>query len=550
MRFYLFLGDGDMSLNFYQEDQSFNSQSSNACMELAIEGANDGFWFWDIKNNKIYYSKKLNELFDISGSSHYVFYDAINHIIHPQDIDGLSHFLNKYLKKEIQHFKIECRIKFNTAYEWVLIQGKAKWDEDDEAIHMAGSYTFLTDLNNYNETQKMLRETVAMLNVIFNNLPDPICIKDKTDKIIQCNPAALIFWKQSQEEIVGKKCNSMCISPCQETVTQKSLKYKKPYKVQKYIETMKKWVDIMAYPVLDDENNVQFLIEHIRDITDLKRSEMILQKHIGLQERLLEEANEYDKLKTEFFANISHELKTPLNVIIASLQILEKYYTPADNGTKYTKIMKQNCYRLLRLLNNLIDMTKIDTGFVRLHLENKDIVSFIKHITMSVAHYIENKSIKLSFNSTKDKIIMAFDSEKIDRIMLNLLSNAAKFTPSGGEIRVSISEENNQAVISVKDTGVGIPTEKQKLIFERFGQVDSPTTRHNEGSGIGLSLVKSLVELHGGTINFYSEEDKGTEFIIKLPIKTIDEDKATEKSQNLIINNEENLYMELSDILG
>ena len=396
----------------------------------------------------------------------------------------------------------------------------------------------------------MLRETAAMLNVIFNNLSDPICIKDKTDKIIQCNPAALIFWKQSQEEIVGKKCNSMCISPCQETVTQKSLKYKKPYKVQKYIETMKKWVDIMAYPVLDDENNVQFLIEHIRDITDLKRSEMILQKHIGLQERLLEEANEYDKLKTEFFANISHELKTPLNVIIASLQILEKYYTPADNGTKYTKIMKQNCYRLLRLLNNLIDMTKIDTGFVRLHLENKDIVSFIKHITMSVAHYIENKSIKLSFNSTKDKIIMAFDSEKIDRIMLNLLSNAAKFTPSGGEIRVSISEENNQAVISVKDTGVGIPTEKQKLIFERFGQVDSPTTRHNEGSGIGLSLVKSLVELHGGTINFYSEEDKGTEFIIKLPIKTIDEDKATEKSQNLIINNEENLYMELSDILG
>ena len=88
------------------------------------------------------------------------------------------------------------------------------------------------------------------------------------------------------------------------------------------------------------------------------------------------------------------------------------------------------------------------------------------------------------------------------------------------------------------------------MIFERFGQVDSPTTRHNEGSGIGLSLVKSLVELHGGTINFYSEEDKGTEFIIKLPIKTIDEDKATEKSQNLIINNEENLYMELSDILG
>jgi len=554
MIFYLFLGDGSMNSNVNIEGKSIEDKSNSAWLKLALEGANDGYWVWDIINDKVYYDRSFEKLSIMNNSPTHFSYDLIDDIINPLDIDRFKNTLDKYLKKKIKPFKIECRVKTNSmAYEWVLIQGKASWDENDEPIYMAGSYTFLSEntdsVDNYFETQRMLKETSALLNVIFNNIPDPICVKDKEDRIIQCNPAALTFWKQSKSEIVGQKCNNMCEKPCEETATQKSYKYKKPFKMQKYIEHMKKWIDIMSYPVLDDDNNIQYLIEHIRDITDLKRSEMILQKHIGLQERLLEEANEYDKLKTEFFANISHELKTPLNVIIASLQILEKYYTPRDNGVKYTKIMKQNCYRLLRLLNNLIDMTKIDTGFVKLHLENKDIVSFIRQITLSVSHYIENKSIKLIFDGTEDEIIMAFDSEKIDRIMLNLLSNAAKFTPSGGEIRVRVSEEDNHVIISVKDTGVGIPYEKQQLIFERFGQVDSPITRHNKGSGIGLSLVKSLVELHDGVIEFYSEEEKGTEFIIKLPIKITDEKITSEKNKNVIINDEENLYIELSDIL-
>jgi len=270
------------------------------------------------------------------------------------------------------------------------------------------------------------------------------------------------------------------------------------------------------------------------DITERKRMDE-LQKSVEKERKKLYEIKEYDRIKTEFFSNISHELRTPINVIFSALQVHElklKDYSLKNTSTdkyKYTKIMKQNCYRLLRLVNNIIDITKIDSGYFDINEQNINVISLIENITLSVADYIENKGLSIVFDTIVEEKIIACDSEKMERIILNLLSNAVKFTSCGGNIMVNIEECIENICIRIKDTGRGIPADKLKSIFERFVQVDKSLTRDHEGSGIGLSLVKCLVELHGGTISVKSKENYGAEFIIYLPCRLVNEynDKIT-----------------------
>lgn len=263
-----------------------------------------------------------------------------------------------------------------------------------------------------------------------------------------------------------------------------------------------------------------------------------------------------DKIKTEFLANFSHEIRTLLNVILSGLQLLDIYkdngkltFANKDDEIKLIYI-RQNGFRLLKLINNLIDMTKIDSGFYHVEFEVKNIVEVVEDITMSVLEYASARGISIVFDTNEEEVYMPLDTEKLDRIILNLLSNAIKFTPKGGCIYVTLKCSEHSISVSVKDTGIGIPKDKQRSIFERFTQVKNEKTKSKDGSGIGLSLVKSLVELLDGSIILKSEPNKGCEFIFTLPIKEFD--KATSDVENHIsqniTNNSEKLMVEFSDI--
>lgn len=263
-----------------------------------------------------------------------------------------------------------------------------------------------------------------------------------------------------------------------------------------------------------------------------------------------------DKIKTEFLANFSHEIRTLLNVILSGLQLLDIYkdngkltFANKDDEVKLIYI-RQNGFRLLKLINNLIDMTKIDSGFYHVEFEVKNIVEVVEDITMSVLEYASARGISIVFDTNEEEVYMPLDTEKLDRIILNLLSNAIKFTPKGGCIYVTLKCSEHSISVSVKDTGIGIPKDKQRSIFERFTQVKNEKTKSKDGSGIGLSLVKSLVELLDGSIILKSEPNKGCEFIFTLPIKEFD--KATSDVENHIsqniTNNSEKLMVEFSDI--
>lgn len=308
--------------------------------------------------------------------------------------------------------------------------------------------------------------------------------------------------------------------------------------------------NISTYCIYDKQAAI---LTTMRDITPIKQVQE-LKEDVKRNVALLNETIEYNRYITDFFSNISHEFKTPLNIIFSSVQMLNVYIENDEpmgilKKKEYLKSMKQNCYRLTRLINNILDVTKLDSGFITLQLQNIDIISYVENITMSVIPYAENKGIELIFDTDEEEKIVAVDPNKIERIILNLLSNALKFTDEGGQIYVSISNTEESIIISVKDNGIGIPEDKLELIFERFMQVDKTLRRNHEGTGIGLSLVKSFVELHGGDIKIVSKINEGSDFIVNLPIRLVDNQISSMEAE---IEGDfiEKVNLELADIYG
>jgi two-component system, OmpR family, phosphate regulon sensor histidine kinase PhoR len=288
---------------------------------------------------------------------------------------------------------------------------------------------------------------------------------------------------------------------------------------------------------------------------ELDRLNKIIEEALEKRTRELKETVEYEKLRSAFLANISHELRTPLTVIFSAQQMLGIVVAgmqPQEKSKEilqYMSMIKRNCYRLMRLIANLIDITKIDAGYFQLHLQNCDIIRIVEDITLSVAKYVEDRELQLTFDTEVEERILACDPDKIERIMLNLLSNAVKYTHCGGSIYVNIRVTDDVVEIYVIDTGTGIPEEMRESVFERFVQVDKTTARTREGSGIGLAIVKSLVEMHDGNIMLTSELGKGSEFKIRLPIKTVPEPvKAAEYKPAADQYRIDKIHVEFSDI--
>ncbi|MDU5722397.1 MAG: PAS domain-containing sensor histidine kinase [Clostridium butyricum] len=271
----------------------------------------------------------------------------------------------------------------------------------------------------------------------------------------------------------------------------------------------------------------------------------------------LEKTIEIESLKTDFFANMSHEFKTPLNIILTTVQVLYDKLIVQDNNIdnlqiikKYLKGIKQNSYRLLKIVNNIMDITKIDSGIYNLELGNYNIISIVEDIVISLSGYLKQNKRNIIFDTMEEEVILACDPMKIERIMLNLLSNALKYTNENGNIDViiDIDKGNNEVIINVKNDGDRISEDDKERIFERFTQSQNLFTRKAEGTGIGLFLVKLLVEQHGGRIYVDTSEEIGTKFVFTLPITLVEEKKENYTYTKQIVSKVEKYDIEFSDI--
>lgn len=270
----------------------------------------------------------------------------------------------------------------------------------------------------------------------------------------------------------------------------------------------------------------------------------------------LKHAVEIESLKSEFFANLSHEFKTPLNIILSTVQLVMNYievnneYPDYNMFNKCLSNIKQNSYRILKIANNLIDMSKIDGNFYSINMGNYNIVEVVENIVQSLAEYMKDNKRNIIFDTMEEEIITACDPDQIERIILNLLSNAMKFTSHGGNIYVDmeVNDGCNKVIIKISNDGEKINFEDRLRIFERFTQSESLLTRRAEGTGIGLTLVKSLVKLHNGEVYVNTEFEEGTQFCIELPIRKIKKFKNNNVREKSIVSKVEKFNIEFSDI--
>jgi PAS domain S-box-containing protein len=396
-----------------------------------------------------------------------------------------------------------------------------------------------------------LKESDEKYKKLLDLLPDSVFIH-KAGIIAFMNTSGVKLLKGTNfKEIVGKNIKDFLTiefhsSSYERIATMCSKKNTAPTIQTKAIALDGTFIDIeLTSTLLDLSDNS--IITVVRDLSEIKKSN---QKY-----KLLKEQLHYDNLKTEFFANISHEFKTPLNVILSAVQMQNLLLSEAENINtnilRYSKMIKQNSYRLIRLVNNIIDTTKIDSGYFSLNKVNCDIIKVIEDITLSIVDYVEIKNLNLVFDTNVEEKIIACDPDKMERIMLNLLSNAVKFTNENGSIFVTLTDSEETLSISVKDTGIGISENLKDTIFKRFIQVDDSLYRNTQGSGIGLSLVESLVNLHGGSIDLQSKEGSGCEFLITfpqssiVPLETIGAREIEKYDSNSKI---ETIHIEFSDI--
>ena len=248
---------------------------------------------------------------------------------------------------------------------------------------------------------------------------------------------------------------------------------------------------------------------------------MKLNKQLEENKRLSEEIIENEKFKNNYFVNLSHELRTPINVIISTVQLIDllvknKNMTH-EKFAQYMDIISKNCDNLLIIINDIIDSSKIETGKYKINKKNNDIVYIVEEAALNMSKFIEEKGLSLIIDPDMEEKIISCDKTEIERCIINLLGNAVKFTHEGGEIRVYIKEVENNVEITVEDTGIGISKEDQEFIFKRFSQADNLDTIKTSSSGIGLTLVKDIAELHNGYIRLESEPNKGSRFTIGIP---------------------------------
>lgn len=277
---------------------------------------------------------------------------------------------------------------------------------------------------------------------------------------------------------------------------------------------------------------VYFVLNYVKILNGLvnQRTDQ-LNKELVEKEEIYNKLLKHEKLRNTYLVNLSHELRTPLNVILSSEQLI-RALNENEEGIekkdlrKYMSIIKKNSKTLLKVINDLIDNSKIQAGAYTLKIEETDIVYLVEEVALSMKTYIESNGIELIIDPEIEEKMIECDKTNIERCVINLISNAVKFTKENGTIFVGIEEheEIDTVDIIVRDNGVGIPKEKQDIIFDRFKNLETQVSSKHCSSGIGLTLVKNLVELHNGKISLVSEVNKGSEFRITLPVKYIKKD--------------------------
>ena len=462
-------------------------ESENMYKNL-MDVLNEGVIIHDNKNIK-YINDKGLEILDINIGKKEIFIEDIKNIVSKKFREKFLSNIQLVISRKEE--KVINKIELINGRIVELVTTNIKLNDEDLLI------SIVIDITELENTIMNIEQSEKTYKLLLQTLPEGIVIVNPTTKKhIYRNEASIRMLKTIGLEKLNESIKTY-------------LKEENYGNFRRFTIDKLNNVDISLAIVKREEEGSLIVVFRMLDCEF---------KSIQL-EKELNRIKEKNKFKTEFLSNVAYDIKKPINKIFETNNNLieNKGKYNSENINNHTRLVKQNCYRLIRLLSNVEYVSRIDNGTCTLELRKCDIVKLVENIVKISKTYTDKKGIDISFKSEVNKKILSLDIDKVEKIILNILSNAIKFTDTGGKIDINLYMQNEQVCISIKDTGIGIPKDKTEVIFENFEQLDTTLSRGCEGTGMGLSVVKKLANLNNIKINVESELNKGSEFIITLP---------------------------------
>ena len=462
-------------------------ESENMYKNL-MDVLNEGVIIHDNKNIK-YINDKGLEILDINIGKKEIFIEDIKNIVSKKFREKFLSNIQLVISRKEE--KVINKIELINGRIVELVTTNIKLNAEDLLI------SIVIDITELENTIMNIEQSEKTYKLLLQTLPEGIVIVNPTTKKhIYRNEASIRMLKTIGLEKLNESIKTY-------------LKEENYGNFRRFTIDKLNNVDISLAIVKREEEGSLIVVFRMLDC-EFKSTQL---------EKELNRIKEKNKFKTEFLSNVAYDIKKPINKIFETNNNLieNKGKYNSENINNHTRLVKQNCYRLIRLLSNVEYVSRIDNGTCTLELRKCDIVKLLENIVKISKTYTDKKGIDISFKSEVNKKILSLDIDKVEKIILNILSNAIKFTDTGGKIDINLYMHNEQVCISIKDTGIGIPKDKTEVIFENFEQLDTTLSRGCEGTGMGLSVVKKLANLNNIKINVESELNKGSEFIITLP---------------------------------
>jgi PAS domain S-box-containing protein len=394
--------------------------------------------------------------------------------------------------------------------------------------------------------EKKLREQRELLQVTLESIGDAVIATDIDGKINFINPTAEKLTGWTLEEAVGRPLEEVFHIVNEETREP----VESPFAIIKREgvtvglanhtalitrDGAEVPIEDSGAPIKDDDGNVIGAILVFHDVSERRQIEQERERLLKSEQSARGEAESANRLKDEFLATVSHELRTPLNAILGWASMLNRGNLKGENVSNALKIIERNAKAQAEIIGDILDVSRIITGKLQIESKPVELAQIIGAAVDTLHPAADAKSISLAVSIDENTGSVVGDADRLQQVIWNLVSNAIKFTPSGGQVEVRLAQIDSHAEISVSDSGIGINPNFLPFVFERFRQADSSTTRSGSGLGLGLAIVRHLVELHGGTVRAQSKgEGSGAIFTIKLPLADAGESvSAGEKSSAL-----------------
>ncbi|HEX2594363.1 MAG TPA: PAS domain-containing sensor histidine kinase [Rhizomicrobium sp.] len=499
-----------------QRFEEARARRIRAYFDLAERAAKTGYWRTDLQNLTDFWSPGIYRLLNVAPGSVAPSGTWLLDQLVPADRDRIFAAIQRAIATR-QPFQHRAQVRDpELAAQWVDIQGEVELDEDGSVIAVIG---VCRDITERVRMEAEREHAEKMYRVMAEQSSDLILFYSLDRKILFSSDALMKMLGRTVEEIDDGRFRALVhpddlhelkkieFPPANGAIPTAT--YRIQHKDGHYV-----WIETTIRSVYGEDGTVENVVSVSRDITERKTQEIEMRA-------AHEHAEAANKAKSRFLANMSHELRTPLNAIIGFTDLMRhEMFGPMGSKRyeEYATLIYDSGQLLLDLISDLLDMSKIEAGKMDLNLERVDLNGAIEDCVRLLRERADNAGIEIGTTLPPAKLTFLADRRALKQILLNLISNAVKFTPAGGHVSVAAAVQDRQLVLSVRDDGIGIPEADLPRIGKPFEQVAGDPMIAKGGTGLGLSLVRALTEKHGGTMTITSQEGIGTEVVVRLPL--------------------------------